>query len=256
VGSCFLCATGLVPWRAYWNLFGGAVKISLLLTFLFGVGELAASTMQRRLNEANEALKRKEEEERRARELATEARLMSLESRVHPHFLFNAINSILSLIREDPARAEYLLERMAALLRFSLDQSQGRLVPLDRELRVVRDYLEIEKARFGDRLRYKIDTSADLDAEVPPLSIQTLVENSVKYAVSPRREGGTIHVKAFAREGQAVIEVTDDGSGFDDSAVGNGNGLSLVKERLGTLELDRQPGTMTVRTRVPLGVRA
>ncbi len=87
-------------------------------------------------------------------------RLASLQSRVHPHFLFNTINSISSLVHEDPERAEDMLTRMAALLRFSLDSAQPGLVPVERELNIVRDYLEIERARFGERLRYEISGDA------------------------------------------------------------------------------------------------
>jgi sensor histidine kinase YesM len=94
------------------------------------------------------------------------------------------------LIRENPAEAERMVERLAALLRFSLDSSGARLVPLSRELAIVRSYLEIEKVRFGHRLSYRIEADPLLNGlEAPPLSVQTLVENSVKFAVTPRREG-------------------------------------------------------------------
>ena len=259
IGSVIICGIGLLPWRAYWNLFREAVQVSLLLTFLFGIGGFITSSLSSRLDESNRLLRQKEEDERQARALATESRLMSLESRVHPHFLFNAINSILTLIRDDPRRAEDLLERMAALLRFSLEQTQGRLVPVATELRMVRDYLEIEHARFGDRLRYQVDEAADVAGDVPPLSVQTLVENSVKYAVSPRREGGTVRVTAQAGDSGLVIEVWDDGPGFSDSDIGKGQGLSLVRERLaglGKFELERAAGGMIARIRMPLAVRA
>ena len=127
--------------------------------------------------------------------------LASLESRIHPHFLFNTLNSISSLIPEDPARAERLVEQMAALLRFSLDANQSGLVPLASELKIVGDYLEIERARFGDRLRYQIDVPADLnESQIPPLSLQTLVENSVKYAIAPDRAGGEIRITGARSE--------------------------------------------------------
>lgn len=258
-GSLIICGTGLLPWRAYGNLFREAVQVSLLLTFLFGIGGFITSSLSARLDESNRLLRQKEEDARQARTLATESRLTSLESRVHPHFLFNAINSILTLIRDDPRRAEDLLERMAALLRFSLEQTQGRLVPVATELRMVRDYLEIEHARFGDRLRYQVDEAAHLAGDVPPLSVQTLVENSVKYAVSPRREGGVVRVSAKAGDSGLVIEVWDDGPGFSESDIGQGQGLLLVRERLaglGTFELERAAGSMTARIRMPLAVRA
>src|SRR5260370_15757962 len=132
--------------------------------------------MRSRLEETTLQLRTKELERERALKRATEAQLASLESRIHPHFLFNTLNSISSLIPEDPARAEKLLEQMAALLRFSLDASQSGLVPLSRELKIVTDYLEIERARCGDRLRYHFDVAANAgDAKVPPFACPTLV---------------------------------------------------------------------------------
>ena len=161
-----------------------------------------------------------------------EAQLASLESRVQPHFLFNTLNSIAALIHDDPAGAERMTAQLASLLRSSLDQ-QTPLVPLDEELRTVRNYLEIERVRFGERLRYEI--SADppaAHARVPRLAVQTLVENSVKYAVSPRREGASIVVRAAARNGHVRIEVEDDGPGFESTMMPEGHGLALVRERL------------------------
>jgi signal transduction histidine kinase len=259
IGSAIICGVGLLPWRTYGQLFHDALLVSLLLTYLFGVGGWITGSLNQRLDETNRLLRQKEEDERKAQALATESRLLSLESRVHPHFLFNAINSILSLIRDDPRRAEDLLERMAGLLRYSLEQTQGRLVPLSAELRVVRDYLEIEHARFGDRLRYSVDEAPGLTADLPPLSVQTLVENSVKYAISPRREGGAIRVRTRAVEGDIIVEVSDDGPGFGEEDIGKGQGLALVRDRLaglGAFELERTASGMTARIRLPQPVRA
>ena len=110
-------------------------------------------TLSHRLQAATLELRTRELAEERHRKLASEARLSSLESRIHPHFLFNTLNSISALIREDPAQAERTVERLAALLRYSLDSNARRLVSLRQEMRVVQDYLEIQKTRFGDRLQ-------------------------------------------------------------------------------------------------------
>jgi len=172
----------------------------------------------------------------RAEQLATEARLASLESRIHPHFLFNTLNSISSLIHTDPERADQQLQRLCALLRFSLDAPETRLVPLARELKIVRDYLEIERTRFGERLRFAIDAPPAFDEiGVPPLAIQTLVENSVKHVVAARREGGSISVRADARDGRLVVSVSDDGPGVSEEAVIKGHGLAVLRERLQVL---------------------
>jgi LytS/YehU family sensor histidine kinase len=171
--------------------------------------------------------------ERHALSLAADARFASLESRIRPHFLFNALNSAIALIPEDPRRAEDVLERLAALLRFSLDAQIAGLVPLREELRIVVDYLEIEHARFGERLAYEIDVPEDLqDTQVPTFSVQTLVENSVKYAVAPRACGARIVVRGRRAEGTLRLEVSDDGPGFAASAWIPGHGLEGLRTRL------------------------
>ena len=162
----------------YWPQFQGSLKLAAFLAIAAGLTIGIYSALRERLEETTLQLRTKELERERALKLATEAQLASLESRIHPHFLFNTLNSISSLIPEDPARAERLVGQMAALLRFSLDANQSGLVPLASELKIVADYLEIERARFGDRLRYQIDVPADLnESRIPPLSLQTLVEN-------------------------------------------------------------------------------
>jgi LytS/YehU family sensor histidine kinase len=206
----------------------------------------------------------KELEEERARKLAVEARLSSLESRIHPHFLFNTLNSISSLIQEDPKLAERLVERLAALLRFSLDSNQTSTVPLDRELKIVTDYLEIEKARFGDKLRYSIDVPAELRAiEVPPLAVQTLVENSLKHAVATRRDGAAVSICARVSAGQVEVEVLDDGPGFSVDSIKAGHGLENLQSRLAalfderaSLDFSTRDGQTAVTISLPLSEAA
>ena len=123
--------------------------------------------------------------------------------------------------------------QLASLLRASLDAGPAALVPLEEEMRTVRDYLEIERVRFGDRLRYSIDLPPGLAAaRVPRLSLQTLVENAVKYAIAPRRTGGSIHVLAEDDGNSLRLSVTDDGPGFDGGDPPPGHGLTLMRDRL------------------------
>ena len=200
VACLIFVGLGWIPSRLYWAEFVGSLKIATFITVLAGGVISMYETFQSRLQETTLQLRTKELERERALKLATAAQLASLESRIHPHFLFNTLNSISSLIPEDPKRAEKLVGQMAALLRFSLDANHTGLVPLDREMKIVSDYLAIEQARFGDRLRFQIDEPRDFgDSQVPPLAIQTLVENSVKHAVSRNRTGGEIQV-SLARE--------------------------------------------------------
>src|SRR5437588_717289 len=200
------------------------------------VSNSAIEAMRARLDDTMMALRTKERDEAEARRIAAEAQLAALENRVQPHFLFNTLNSIAALVHDDPARAERMTTQLASLLRSSLDQEGSPLVPLGEELHVVRNYLEIERVRFGDRLRYAIEVDQAWSASrVPRLAVQTLVENSVKYAVSPRREGGSITVHAAGRRNRVQIEVRDDGPGFGAAALEEGHGLALLRARLAML---------------------
>jgi len=247
------------PLADYWPQFFGSFKLAAFLTVLAGLAIGIYSTLRERLEATTLELRTKELERERALKLATAAQLAALESRIHPHFLFNTLNSISSLIPEDPARAERLVEQMAALLRFSLDAHQSGLVPLGRELKIVSDYLEIERARFGERLRYRIDIPADLnDAQIPPLSLQTLVENSVKYAIAPDRRGGEIRVTGIQSGGGLRVEVSDPGPAFQLESTPPGHGLDNLKSRLRSLfgerarlALERAGGRNTLILSIP-----
>jgi two-component system, LytTR family, sensor histidine kinase AlgZ len=235
-GTIILTATGVFPSGHFWATYKGTLRISLFITFTFGAGSWAIGELRARLQDTTLGLRTNQLERERAEKLAAEARLSSLESRIHPHFLFNALNSIASLVREDPPLAERLIERMAALLRYSLDSAQSSLVPLAQEIDIVEDYLEIEKARFGGRLRYAIEVAGEMDsARVPPMSLQTLVENSLKHAIAPRPEGGTVRVRVFPDRESLVIEVRDDGPGFSLDHALPGHGLDNLRSRLETL---------------------
>lgn len=253
-----LTALGVFPAQGFWDRYLITLRFALFITFTFGAGAWAFETLRAQLQQMSEGmrtaaleLKTQQLERERLEKLATEAGLSSLESRIHPHFLFNALNSISALVREDPALAERLIERMAALLRFSLDSARMRLVPLGLEIKIVEDYLEIEKVRFGDRLRYEIDIPEAMKAaNVPPMSVQSLVENSVKYAISPKREGGSVAVRGSTRYGIIQLDVWDDGPGFALDTAPEGHGLENLRSRLSALYGDE--ASLTV-TRMPDG---
>ena len=259
IANGLFVALGIYGPRWFWEnlLFG--TKIAVLTTLAIGAFMTVFEGLSHRLQEVRLELRTRQLEEERARKLASEARLSSLESRIHPHFLFNTLNSISALIREDPQRAERTVERLAALLRYSLDTGRRPLVPLRQELRVVRDYLDIEQTRFGGRLRFAVDVPSELDElEVPPMAVQTLVENSIKHAIAANRQGGEVRVSARLERGSLVLSVSDDGPGFDLRAIREGHGLELLQERLaalfdgeGRLALERHDGRMTVSVAVP-----
>jgi sensor histidine kinase YesM len=232
IAITILRAIGYLPPGRFVQWFYGSIRVSIIATLTFGVFGTALEMLRARLDAATLALRTNERDIADARRLAAEAQLASLESRVQPHFLFNTLNSIAALIHDDPAGAERMTAQLASLLRSSLDQ-QASLVPLEEELRIVRNYLDIEQVRFGNRLRFDIQMAAEAKgARVPRLAVQTLVENSVKYAISPRREGGTIAINAAMSNGHVQISVRDDGPGFDAKAAPQGHGLALVSQRL------------------------
>ena len=234
LATALLVLIGLVGIDEIAVTFRNSVKIALVLTEAFGIGSFVFASLRTRLEATTLELRTRELEKQRAEKLAADARLASLESRIHPHFLFNALNSVSALIREDPDRAEQQVERISRFLRFAIDQGGNGLVTVEQEMRTVADYLEIERTRFGERLRYELNVDpAVLAQPVPPMAVQTLVENSVKYAVSPRREGGLIRVRA-AREGDRGFEVSvwDDRPGFNQEMRPSGHGLDLLEGRL------------------------
>jgi sensor histidine kinase YesM len=263
IGSLSATAIGVLigfvpPSKFLKAWYPGALNVSVYFTLIFGLGGAALGEARTRLEKTTLALRTKERDEAEARRLATEAQLASLESRVDPHFLFNTLNSIAALVRENPAAAERVIEQFAALMRSSLDR-RASLVRLDEELALVRSYLEIERVRFGQRLRFCLEQGADVEgALVPRMSLQTLAENAVKYAVSPSREGATITVSAALDHGQLRLRVEDYGPGFDDSHLPDGHGLQLLKSRLmmtfgdaGTLTTDGRPGRTSVTLTLP-----
>jgi hypothetical protein len=237
---------------------GGSLRIAIIVTLIFGIFTTVIEIGRAKLDAATLALRTKERDEAEARRLVTQAQLASLESRVNPHFLFNTLNSIAALVRDDPAAAERMTGQLAALMRSSLYE-QTPLVALDEELRIVRAYLEIEQVRFGDRLHYRFDVTDDAAAAlVPRLSVQTLAENSVKYAVSVRRAPTTIVVRAARDNGRLRLEVHDDGPGFQASTPADGHGLALLESRLAmsfgdraTLSVDSRPGDTSVTIELP-----
>lgn len=240
VAQTVLVAIGAAVLRNFWTDYLHIVRVSLPLAAVFGSGALIHAMLRGRLRAAEERLHEKEVAEQRAQKLAAEARLSSLESRIHPHFLFNTLNSISSMITVDPARADQVLGKLAALLRASLDNSNQPLIPLRDELAMVESYLEIERARFGNKLRGSIDVAEDLrGARVPPMSVQALVENAVKHGIAPQRGGGEILVAAFAENGNLRIEVRDTGPGFSLTAIPAGHGLDNLVERLNALFGDK-----------------
>ncbi|NML08288.1 histidine kinase [Sphingomonas sp. G-3-2-10] len=178
----------------------------------------------------------------RAEAAASAARLAALRYQLNPHFLFNTLNAISSLIvTRDYGPADAMLAKLSEFLRATLSVDQDALIPLEDELATLQHYLEIESVRFGDRLEVAFVCGADLnDALVPGFILQPLVENAIKYAVAPSTRPVTIRVEARADDGSLTIVVDDDGvAGEYPPKPGTGVGLANIRQRLQTLYGDQ-----------------
>ncbi|MGA8088607.1 MAG: histidine kinase [Terracidiphilus sp.] len=261
VGTFVLKIAGIISPDSYWLEIQSSLPICVVLTLIAGLSITSFETLRHRLQDATLELRTRQVDQERANKLLVEARLSSLESRIHPHFLFNTLNSIASLIPSDPKRAEDTVGKLASLLRFSISANQSSLVPLAQELKIVRDYLEIESTRFGQRLHYEISVPDALGPiKVPPLALQTLVENSVKHVVAQRAQPASIIVNGVLNDDQLLLTVSDDGPGFSLANVAPDHGLGNLAGRLELLfgeaahiNVSRVENTTTVSIALPAG---
>ena len=190
-----------------------------------------------------------------------QAELRALKAQIEPHFLFNTLNAIASLIPSNPAAAEEMTTRLADVFRYALSASERETAPLSDELAFAHSFLGIERVRFGDRLRVVTTVEPGLErAPVPSLLLQPVVENAVRHAIAPRAEGGTIRLSAKRAGTSLVLAVEDDGPGIDTATAARilagtkrepgsrGFGLFALRERLRAagleqaLALDTPPG--------------
>jgi len=189
--------------------------------------------MRRRLEATLEQLQAKEVSEQILLKLKAQAELASLQARINPHFLFNSLNSIASLIVIDPKRAESAVELLSKLLRFSLRSSERRVVLLSEEFEIIKIYLQLEKMRLGNRLQYTLNIVGDLSMVcVPGMLLQPIVENCIKHGFATKVDGGKIVVTAMVSNGRCSIIVEDDGVGWTQKCKNGGIGLANIRERL------------------------
>ncbi len=214
---------------------------------------------------------RKLEQEQRTREMslhASRSELKALRAQINPHFLFNALNSIAGLIHRDPAVADRTIEQLADVFRYALRGAESEWALLDDELDFVRAYLEVERARFGERLHVEVEIEeAARGARVPTMIVQTLVENAVKHGAASVRGPASVIVRAREASGTLVVSVMDNGPGFSDAGspaparTRGGYGLVNIRQRLEgyfasdaalTVDRDDVARTTTVSVSLPL----
>ncbi len=194
-----------------------------------------------------------------AERLVTVSRLQTLQAQIEPHFLFNTLANVSTLIEVDPKQARKMLDQFTLLLRASLDQTRKTTTPLRAELQVIDAYLSVLKVRMGERLSYRIDAPPELlSIDVPSMLLQPVVENAVKHGIEPRMTGGVVQVLVSRSGDDLVFAVADDGVGFVPTS-GENIGLGAVRERLAvqygdaaSLNIERTADNLTrVSIRIP-----
>ena len=231
-----------------------ALATAAFMCVVFVVGE-------RRIASRTLAL-RQSEQLANAAQMVAEARLRSLHAQIEPHFLYNTLANVVGLIDAEPAQARHMLERFIDYLRASLDASRADTATLGAELDQAAAYLDVLAVRMGPRLRYRFDIEAGCrDIVIAPMLLQPVIENAVAHGLEPKVEGGEITVRAFRREHQLTIEVSDTGVGLNGAeSQAGGVGLANLRARLGSLYdgaaqvqlLEHQPCGLTLRIVLPL----
>lgn len=247
----------LAVWRSMLQTWAQALGVSAVCTLLAGYFFWSRERIatERAVAERERALALMREKQ------ALEAQLKALQAQIEPHFLFNTLANVVSLIERDGRLARRMLEDLIDFLRSSLAESRTLETTLGRQMALLEAYLRLLEIRMGARLKFHLAIAAGLeDMPLPPMLLQPLVENAVKHGLEPKIEGGEIEVSA-EREGDALcLTVADTGLGLGLSQGGTGVGLSNVRERIATLYGDRaslmiianQPSGLRVTLRLPL----
>jgi len=237
------------------HAYGDATGLPLVPTIARGLLLYALIALSYQAVAYHRTAREREAVAARLRADLAEARLANLEGKLHPHFLFNALNSIAALMRVDPRQAEAMLEQLSELLRATLRTNPMQEVSLDEALHLTEQYLAIERVRFQDRLRATVDaSSAARRGRVPQLILQPLVENAVRHGIAPLEAGGSVKVTAVVDDDTLRMTVEDDGVGFGNAPAeraGGGLGLSSVRSLLSHLYGTEQ--RFDVRPRAPSG---
>ena len=189
-----------------------------------------------------------------------ELELKTIKSHINPHFIFNSLNSIRALVDENPTRARQAITELSNILRSSMRAEKQETVPFSQELGIVNDYLALEYMRFEERLDIDMNIGQDtLEQQVPPMMIQTLVENAIKHGISKQIEGGTISLSSSYVDDEHLIEITNTGTLSEDFAASDGFGLQSTEDRLNLMYngkanfkiIDNQNNTVTCKVVLP-----
>ncbi len=254
MGGTFLGSllTGISPLSFFqeYKIFSQA----LFLGLVFGSIIAYFFVTREQLAETNAQLQEERIKRITGEKAAIEADLKRLQAQVEPHFLFNTLSTVLSLIDTDATSGKMMLEKLTRYLRTSLDRTRRKAGTIGQEMTMIRDYMDIYQIRMGNRFRYRIDLADETkDLPFPPMLIQPLVENALRHGLEPKIKGGEIHIDVSTSEKTIRVEVSDTGAGMPVGA-GIGVGLANVKDRLVALYGDH--GKLTLQENHPTGLTA
>lgn len=208
-------------WVSFRSFFGDLIYSFFLTVFAAYAWEYA------------KRIKREQLMQERLQARLARAELQALKMQLQPHFLFNTLHTISNLTSVDSSKAQQMIARLSELLRLSLEHVTTEAVPVRRELDFLHTYLDIEQTRFEERLRVTVDFGEEtLDAEIPNMLLQPLVENAIKHGISKRAQGGAIMLVGRREHDRMVIVVSDDGAGTSNGTRGSGIGISNTRARL------------------------
>jgi len=206
-------------------------------------------------------LQRQRELEAELRQAALQSELAAIKAQLNPHFLYNTFNAISASVPPELEKTREMIAKLSDMFRYQLKSTQTELIPLREELNFVRTYLELEKARFGNRLKFSFRIEDALcHFLIPPMIIQPLIENAVKHGITPKIDGGCIEIKVYQQDRWAMFEILDTGVGEvpNSHTAGHGMGITYTAKRLNTMYRsrleygNRQQGGFEVKFKIPL----
>lgn len=223
-------------WSSFVFLFTKHIHLNLL-TYISIVGISHGAFYFRRYHEREAEAHKLAAQAHKLEAQLVRAQLQTLQMQLHPHFLFNTLNTISELIHRDPRAADRMVARLGDLLRLALDTQGTQEVPLKQELEFLEKYLDIERMRFHDRLTIKLDVDPQsLDARLPNMILQPLVENAIKHGIARKPGAGTIDIKIERQDGNLRVRIRDDGTGLPaewrTTGAREGIGLRNTRQRL------------------------
>ncbi len=241
----------------YWHLF-----VVMVISVLFGIAGTYFFISREQIATSKSSIQEERIQRLTLEKRMTETRLKLLQAQIEPHFLYNTLSNILSLMETDDDKARAMLSDLIKYLRTTLAMTRETTTTIGQEMAVVRAYINIFKLRMGDRLTYRIEVPDDICAQpLPPMLIQPLVENAILHGIDPLVDGGKIIVRVEKRTHQLKVSVTDNGIGMRDNESSNaGIGLTNIRERLKALYGQRarliveenRPSGITSTIEVPL----